>query len=146
MARLSVVLIPWLLLMLMDKCRRVHIYMYVCALGPLPAQKTVLITTLTIANALVSLLYHARERERWKRAPSWSSRRRKYCRFGDLGFGIWDLIPMLFLTILAAGRGRGSAEYSGPFPNFPNAPVDPSQIISGYGPALVSDSLNPMSR
>jgi hypothetical protein len=123
----------------------VCVCVYVCALGQLPAQKTVLMITLTIANALVSLLYHARERERWKRAPSWSSRRRKYCRFGDLGFGIWDLIPMLFLTILAAGRGRGSAEYSGPFPNFPNAP-DPSQIISGYGPALVSDSLNPMSR
>ena len=63
--------------------------------------------------------------------------------------GIWDLgsvNPMLVLTKLAAGRGRGSAEYSGPFPNFPNAPVDPSQLISGYGPALVSDSLNPMSR
>ena len=62
------------------------------------------------------------------------------------GLWIWDLILMLFLTVLAAGRGRGSAEYSGPFPNFPNAPVDPSQLISGYGPALVSDSLNPMSR
>jgi hypothetical protein len=56
-----------------------------------------------------------------------------------------DLIYFL-PTILTGGRGRGSAEYPGPFPNFMNGPIDPVHLISGYGSALVSDPLNSISR
>ncbi len=53
---------------------------------------------------------------------------------------------LLVLTVLIAGRGRGSTEFSGPFPNFLNAAIDQSHLISTYGSALVSDSLNPIGR
>ncbi len=58
----------------------------------------------------------------------------------------WVAHYCAFLNMLITGRGRGSADYSSPFPNFLNAAVDPSQLASTYGSALISDSLNPIGR
>ena len=60
-----------------------------------------------------------------------------------LGFRVvHQLIRVSTLTIMLGGRGRGSAEYAGPFPNFLNAAIDQSHLMSGYGSALGSDSSN----
>jgi hypothetical protein len=59
-----------------------------------------------------------------------------------LRFWIAYYVGKIFILITCTGgRGRGSSEYSGTFPNFLSSTIDPSQLTA-YNPSLVSDSLN----